>query len=546
MKTKNILTVIGLLVIFCKNIFAQVTTKEVVIQTINANPAVVIIAGVLLILWLLLVIGYLVWAIHKYNDNYGLSNHEWKILHPELYASDTERGKYVGLKNQMISAKQDMANSKAAVNETPEVITSPMNEPEDNPYKCDSFGLPPNTIRGIIALTALILFVLMEGINFFSDAKFEDNFKELTTALQMVIAFYFGSRAIEVLKARTEKADKKEEEEKKDNEAKPPEPEPKKDEPAKTASVSNETEEVPQSTPPPESPIIPEEKTSSRIISAIENEKMFAAPEEVLNKFTDEKSIQKRPLNERILSLTGAFETSESFPKCFAGLTNNFDGQGISFGVLQWNFGQGSLPPLLQKMNANHPDTCKKVFDFLYFDFERMLKLNKGEQLAWSKSIQYTQTTKNGKLYWCIDPKWIKAFKALGLTDEMISIQVDAASMIYQKALKLAAFYELTTERGAMLMFDIVTQNGVVDKDGAGKRIREDYLKIPASTSDEERQVEKMVIIANRRAEVSRPAYVEDVRKRKMLIATGEGKVHSRFYNLKDEFNITLNPIQAL
>src|SRR4051812_22972304 len=49
--------------------------------------------------------------------------------------------------------------------------------------------------------------------------------------------------------------------------------------------------------------------------------------------------------NERIeyrcLALTGAFETGAGVPDCFAGISGDFDGQGLSLGVCQWNFGQG-------------------------------------------------------------------------------------------------------------------------------------------------------------------------------------------------------------
>ena len=85
-----------------------------------------------------------------------------------------------------------------------------------------------------------------------------------------------------------------------------------------------------------------------------------------------------------------------------------------------------------------------------------------------------------------------------------------------------------------------------MDRNGSGKKIRDDYLKIAPGLSDDDIQIEKMTIIANRRAEVSNPNYVEDVRSRKLTIAKGEGKVHSKQYNLKDEFNITLSPFKTL
>ena len=54
-------------------------------------------------------------------------------------------------------------------------------------------------------------------------------------------------------------------------------------------------------------------------------------------------AIAAKPLDYKCLALTGSFETNSPVPECFAGLSGNFDGQGLSFGVLQWNFGHDSL-----------------------------------------------------------------------------------------------------------------------------------------------------------------------------------------------------------
>jgi peptidoglycan hydrolase-like protein with peptidoglycan-binding domain len=45
------------------------------------------------------------------------------------------------------------------------------------------------------------------------------------------------------------------------------------------------------------------------------------------------------PLVQRCLALTGTFETSSGIPDCYAGLSGDFDGQGLSLGVAQWNIG---------------------------------------------------------------------------------------------------------------------------------------------------------------------------------------------------------------
>jgi len=50
------------------------------------------------------------------------------------------------------------------------------------------------------------------------------------------------------------------------------------------------------------------------------------------------------------LEITGDFETSGN---PWSQITGDFDGQGISCGVLQWNIGQGSLQPLIKAVGQN-------------------------------------------------------------------------------------------------------------------------------------------------------------------------------------------------
>ena len=60
-------------------------------------------------------------------------------------------------------------------------------------------------------------------------------------------------------------------------------------------------------------------------------------------------------------------------PGCFSCVTGDFDGQGISFGALQWNFGQGSLQPILERMLRNHREVIKDAVKRQIFrDFEAL------------------------------------------------------------------------------------------------------------------------------------------------------------------------------
>src|SRR3979490_1801581 len=99
-------------------------------------------------------------------------------------------------------------------------------------------------------------------------------------------------------------------------------------------------------------------------------------------------AVTTQPLDHQCLALTGGFETNHPPPDCFAGLCGDFDGQGISFGVLQWNIGQGSLQPLLRKIIKAEPEIVESIFAQNYKELNSMLAASKSKQLDWARSIQ--------------------------------------------------------------------------------------------------------------------------------------------------------------
>jgi hypothetical protein len=84
-------------------------------------------------------------------------------------------------------------------------------------------------------------------------------------------------------------------------------------------------------------------------------------------------------------------------------------------------------------------------------------------------------------------------------------------------------------------MFDIKVQNGSIYP-YVKEQILRDFDHLPEGAGEEER----LIIVANRRAEASNPRWVEDVRNRKLTIARGEGTVHGMHYNLEEDYGIRL------
>lgn len=240
-------------------------------------------------------------------------------------------------------------------------------------------------------------------------------------------------------------------------------------------------------------------------------------------------------LARRCLALTGAFETGTGFPECFCGISGDFDGQGISFGVLQWNFGQRSLQPLLKDMIEKHPGAAQEVFASFLDPLREALSASHDDLMEFARSVQHPVK------HTVFEP-WRGLAKALGRTLEFQEIQTRHARDKFDRAIQMCTQYGLKSERAAALMFDIVVQNGSIGP-VVQAQIRNDIQRLPSSLTAEEHEVRAMESVANRRAEAANPRWIDDVRSRKLCIARGEGTVHGITYHLEGQFGIGLLPL---
>ncbi|MDQ1474764.1 MAG: hypothetical protein QOJ99_6244 [Bryobacterales bacterium] len=248
-------------------------------------------------------------------------------------------------------------------------------------------------------------------------------------------------------------------------------------------------------------------------------------------------NMAEEPMAKRCLALTGSFETSKGPPDCFSGLAGNFDGQGFSFGALQWNIGQGTLQPMFHLLATNHADVVQSVFGDGCEVFGKMLALQKADQLQWCHGIQDA----SGR---ALAEPWNSRFFALGQTPEFQAIQLAQAECFHKDAVAMCKRFGVATERALALMFDILVQNGAVTS-AVEAKIRADFAAIPAGVAPMDGEVLRLRSIANRKAEAANPTFVEDVRRRKLTIANGAGTVHGVVYNLESQFGIRLQPVQG-
>lgn len=242
-----------------------------------------------------------------------------------------------------------------------------------------------------------------------------------------------------------------------------------------------------------------------------------------------QKLVNKTAINEatlrKLLNITGFFEGSG-----FSNIAGNFDGQGLSFGVLQWNFGQGTLQPMLLDMYAASKEKFKAVFGANTDTLLKVIQASRVEAMKFAVSIN---SPKNN----IIEP-WRTQFLNLGKEDVFQNIQVKYAQSVLDRAIMLMKDYALHTERALSLMFDIVTQNGSIKAETKqaildAKKEQENTRGKPLS------EREFLAIIATKRAEASNPKFVEDVKARKMAIVNGVGVVHGVNLTIDKTYGLT-------
>jgi hypothetical protein len=243
-------------------------------------------------------------------------------------------------------------------------------------------------------------------------------------------------------------------------------------------------------------------------------------------------AILRESLDFRCLALTGTFETNSGAPDCFCAISGDFDDQGMSFGVLQWNFGQSTLQPLLQDLMVQHPSVAQTVFQDELNVVATAMSGPHDDLMGFVRSIQHPVTH-------AINEPWRGMARALGRTPEFQRLQVKAAGAQFKRAQGMCREYGLKSERAAMLMFDICVQNGTIS-DLVKARIQAEFNRLPSDLAADDLEVRKMQIIANRRAEAANARWVEDVRARKLCIANGEGVVHGVPIDLAEQYGITM------
>ncbi len=283
------------------------------------------------------------------------------------------------------------------------------------------------------------------------------------------------------------------------------------------------------------------------------------------------------------LTISGSFEG----PNGWINITNDFDGMGLSAGLLNQTLGTGSLQPLLLRARARDP----RAFDVLNRDRRASLNgmldrwqaarkfktssskmqfgpdeagdeessrldedfhLTSSDTSLGSKELKTVSTlatlasAEQSSVEWARDnlyqpsprqahfrPEWKRELQLLLATPAVRTEQVLAALQLHARAKQYAQRLGRKDLRHYLTMFDIAVQNGGLKS--------EEFGRVEAwANSRRWSDTDRLRHLVEIRIERVRTQYKEDVRRRKFSLITGEGNVHGRMRRHEKEACIRL------
>jgi hypothetical protein len=165
--------------------------------------------------------------------------------------------------------------------------------------------------------------------------------------------------------------------------------------------------------------------------------------------------LDDKSLLELCLKVSGGFESGKG--PSYTSLTGNFDGMGMSAGILQWNAGQGTLQPLVKMIgNAMGWDKAKTFFSS---DIQAFSQLPAGAPaIQWCLDHYIATGSKN------LDPGAAQRWNIFLGQPESIAAQVQIASngVLAHAKREVAAYMPDFADgtRSYAFFFDLVTQEG--------------------------------------------------------------------------------------
>ena len=224
------------------------------------------------------------------------------------------------------------------------------------------------------------------------------------------------------------------------------------------------------------------------------------------------RAVREETANKAI-ALTAAFEGG--------GLAGNRDGQVISWGLLQWNVGQGTLLGVLKRIEELDP---VKMATVMGWPFVAALESNETLRAFCLKHVLGRFDSPKAE--------WVHRFSSLAATGAAMQAFREHAQKYVEDATRDAVKLRLESERAFAFCFDIAVQNGGVRDDHMAA-----YWNFLENGAAEEWR--HLKALAKAVAACANPRWHDDVLSRKLCIATRQGTVHGKAYDIERDFGVS-------
>ena len=232
------------------------------------------------------------------------------------------------------------------------------------------------------------------------------------------------------------------------------------------------------------------------------------------------KLLTKRPIptpSERALQVTASFEGHG-----FTLAQGNFDGAGITWGVIGFTLKSGQLPKIVLEVHAAHPRLVEEAFGAKTDELLTIMRSSFAKQLAFANRLSLGSSRAR------LAEPWRTAFRRFGDLPQVQAAQLEHVQGYPNPARRDARTLGLKSELGLALCFDIHVQNGSISAT-AMRRIKSAQA---AHGIREERELR--VVVAHAVADSASARFRGDVLSRKLALATGVGVVHGATYVLRN------------
>jgi hypothetical protein len=222
-------------------------------------------------------------------------------------------------------------------------------------------------------------------------------------------------------------------------------------------------------------------------------------------------------LFERCLQLTARIEGHG-----FTIVKGNFDGAGLTWGLIGFTLKNGEIGALIREVNAQHPGVVQRCFLDRTAELLDVLSRSSQAQVVWADGVSLG-ARKTG-----VAEPWRGAFERFGNEEVVQAAQISrACSIYYARARADATRVGLTTELGVALCFDTAVQNGGLGSKRLAAIDRAFAANKPAD------QLACRLVVAEAVARYASEKWREDVRVRKTAIARGAGVIHGESFDLQ-------------